>query len=81
VEELAAVAGVTFVGPIIRPHVQTMRKNGGLSDEAQEILRYVEKAAEELIKLGTIKHQTLEAIRRPLVSQEVFFENWNKGKW
>jgi len=73
-EELAADADVQFVGPIIRPHVQYMRKDNQITKEGQGILQTVEHAAEELIQSGEIQAGTLEAIRRPLISKERFYE-------
>ncbi len=74
VKELAADADVQFVGPIIRPHFQYMRKDGQLTSEGQGILGSVELAAEELIQLGEIRGETLAAIQRPLISKEKYFK-------
>jgi len=74
VEELAAVSSVTFGGAIIRPHSQRMRKGGQLTKDGQEVDSAIRTAAHELIELGDIKGETLEAIQRPLVSREAFFQ-------
>lgn len=77
VRELAEVSGVPYSGSLIRPHSQYMRKAGQLTKEGQEVLRMVKKAAQELVQSGEIRHETLAAIRKPLVTKEEFFENWN----
>lgn len=74
VEELAAVSSVTFGGAIIRPHSQRMRKGGQLTKDGEEVDSAIRTAAHELIELGDIKGETLEAIQRPLVSREAFFQ-------
>lgn len=76
VKELAEDAGVQFVGPIIRPHVQYMRQDSQLTKDGQRILAAVEHAGKELIQFGEILAETLEEIQRPLISEERFY---NRG--
>ena len=72
-EELAEGASVSFVGPIIRPHSQYMYKNNQLTEDGQYVLQAIERAGEELIRAGEIQQETLDAIKRPLISKERFF--------
>jgi multimeric flavodoxin WrbA len=76
VEELAAVAGVSFGGAVIRPHAHHMWKEGQLTKDAHLVLQMVEEAAGELIREGEISEETLAAIRQPLISKADFFHDW-----
>lgn len=74
VEELAAVSSVAFGGAVIRPHSQRMTKGGQLTKDGEEVVSTIRIAAHQLIELGEIRGETLEAIQRPLVSKEAFFQ-------
>jgi multimeric flavodoxin WrbA len=69
-EELAADASVEFAGAVIRPHASFMKKEGILTEDGIAVLEAARKAGEELAKNRVISPETLEAISRPLISEE-----------
>jgi hypothetical protein len=82
-EELAANAGVEFAGALLRPHAPMMRENGvpagtrQLTADGQAVLDAAHRAGRELISKGAMTSETLEAVSRPLVSQE---EYWRRNE-
>jgi multimeric flavodoxin WrbA len=72
VQELAADAGVEFAGAVLRPHASMMRASGVVTEGGQAILNAAQRAGYELIKEGAMSEEALEAISRPLISQEDF---------
>jgi len=73
VEELAAVANVSFGGAIIRPHSHWMKKDGQLTVDGQAVIQAIKLAAQELVEAGAIRSETLEKISQPLISREAYF--------
>lgn len=73
--ELAKDAGVEFAGAVLRPHVGLMKAKGALTEDGQAVLNAVGRAGYELVKEGGMAEETLEAISRPLISQE---ELWRR---
>lgn len=73
--ELAKDAGVEFAGAVLRPHVGLMKAQGALTEDGQAVLNAVGRAGYELVKEGSMTEETLEAISRPLISQE---ELWRR---
>jgi hypothetical protein len=69
-EELAKVASVEFAGAVLRPHAFLMKKKGKLTKDGEALLNMVKRAGYELIKKGRMNKETLEAISRPLISEE-----------
>ena len=69
-EELAKVASVEFAGAVLRPHAFLMKKKGKLTKDGEAVLNRVKRAGYELIKEGRMNKDTLEAISRPLISEE-----------
>ena len=69
-EELAKVASVEFAGALLRPHAFLMKEKGKLTKDGEVVLNTVKRAGYELIKEGRMKKETLEAISRPLISEE-----------
>jgi multimeric flavodoxin WrbA len=69
-EELAKVASVEFAGAVLRPHAFLMKKKGKLTKDGETVLNGVKRAGYELIKEGKMNKVTLEAISRPLISEE-----------
>jgi multimeric flavodoxin WrbA len=78
VEELAANASVEFAGAVLRPHVQLMKRAGELTEEGEAILREAAEAGKQLMRDGAMSPATLEAISRPLTSEEAFRRRWNE---
>ena len=69
-EELAKDASVEFAGAVLRPHAFLMKEKGKLTKDGEAVLNMVKRAGYELIKKGRMNKETLEAISRPLVSEE-----------
>jgi multimeric flavodoxin WrbA len=76
-KELSAVAGVSFGGAMVRPHAHELRRAGTSSEAQQIVVDALKAAAVELLTQGSINANTLDAISRPLISREEFFNNWN----
>ncbi|GAH77113.1 unnamed protein product, partial [marine sediment metagenome] len=69
-EELVKVVSVEFAGAVLRPHAFLMKEKGKLTKDGEAVLNTVKRAGYELIKKGRMNKETLEAISRPLVSEE-----------
>ncbi len=69
-EELAKVASVEFAGAVLRPHAFLMKEKGEVTKDGEAVLNRVKRAGYELIKEGRMNKDTLEAISRPLISEE-----------
>ncbi len=78
-EELAKDASVEFAGAVLRPHAFLMKKKGKLTKDGEAVLNALKRAGYELIKKGKMNKETLEAISRPLISQEEFWRRYNKA--
>ena len=76
-EELAKNASVEFAGAVLRPHAFLMKDKGKLTKDGEAVLSKVKRAGYELIKEGEINKETLEAISRPLVSEEELRRRYN----
>lgn len=74
VEELARDASVEFVGAVLRPHAGTMKQEGTLTEEAEDVLRAAQQAGWELIRDGRMDAATLDAVSRPLISLERWYD-------
>jgi len=77
-EELAKDASVEFAGAVLRPHAHLMREQGELTKDGQAVLTAVERAGNELAKEGVISTGILDAISRPLITQEQLWQRYNK---
>ncbi len=72
IEELAAVANVSFGGAILRPHAHTMMKDGQLTEGGGAVIQSIRQAANELVETGEISAETLNQISQPLISREAY---------
>jgi multimeric flavodoxin WrbA len=79
VRELAENAGAEFAGAVLRPHVNVIRRGGELTEDGGAVLRAVAQAGRELVEKRAMAAATLEAISRPLVSEQVFLRGWNQA--
>jgi hypothetical protein len=77
-EELAEDASVPFAGAVLRPHASEMRKDGVLTEDGLAVLEAARRAGQELVALGTIQEETLEAVRAPLVAEEELRRRYNE---
>jgi hypothetical protein len=75
VEELAEDANVEFAGAVLRPHASLMKRKGELTQDGEAVLKAARRAGYELVNEGAMTVETLEAISRPLISQE---ELWRR---
>ncbi len=76
-EELAKDASVEFAGAVLRPHAFLMKEKGKLTKDGEAVLNAVKRAGYELIEKGRMNKETLEAISRPLISEEEFWRRYN----
>jgi len=76
-EELAKGASVEFAGAVLRPHAFLMKEKGKLTKDGEVVLNTVKRAGYELIKKGRMNKETLEAISRPLISEEELRRRYN----
>ncbi len=78
VEELASVTGVEFAGAALRPHAFLMQVDGELTPDGRAVLDATRQAGLELAAEGVMRPETLEAIGRPLISEEELRERYNR---
>lgn len=76
-EELAKDASVEFAGAVLRPHAFLMKEKGKLTKDGEAVMNAVKMAGYELVKKGKMNRETLEAISRPLVSEEELRRRYN----
>jgi len=76
-EELAKNASVEFAGAVLRPHASFMKEKGKLTKDGEAVLDMVKRAGYELVKEGKINKETLDAISRPLISEEELRRRYN----
>ena len=69
-EELSKNTNVEFAGAVLRPHAFLMKKKGKLTKDGEIVLNTVKRVGYELIKEDRMNKETLEAISRPLISEE-----------
>jgi len=75
VEEIAKDASVEFSGALLRPHFSVMKKKGEVTQDGASVLTAAHQAGFDLVKQGRIAQETLETIRRPLISLEDFMSS------
>ena len=78
VEELAADAGIEFAGAALRPHAYLMKEKEQLTGDGKAVQEAARKAGRELVELGRMQKDTLEAISRPLISEEELRRAYNQ---
>ena len=69
VEELAENANVEYAGAVLRPHASLLRRGGAATEAVLEATR---KAGFGLIRQGAMDAEALDAVGRPLISQEAY---------
>ena len=69
-EELAENVSVEFAGAVLRPHASLMKQGGEVTEEGEAVLTEIRRAGHELVKEGMISQKSLEAISRPLISED-----------
>jgi multimeric flavodoxin WrbA len=67
--ELAENASAEYAGSVLRPHAPLLRRGG---EGAEAVLEATRQAGYDLIRYGAMAAETLEAISRPLISQEAY---------
>lgn len=78
VQELAEDASVEFAGALLRPHAFIMKADGALTPAGEAVLAAARSAGDELIHEGRMNPHTLDAISRPLISEEALRERYNR---
>ncbi|GAI35140.1 unnamed protein product [marine sediment metagenome] len=76
-EELAKDASVEFAGAVLRPHAFLLKEKGRLTKDGEAVLNAVKRAGYELVKEGKMNKEILEAISRPLISEEELRRRYN----
>ena len=77
-EELAEDASVEFAGAVLRPHAFLMKEQGQLTEEGEAVLNAVRRAGYQLVNDGVMSEETLEAISRPLISEDELRRIYNQ---
>ncbi len=77
-EELAEAASVEFAGAVLRPHAFLMKEQGRLTEEGEAVLNAVRRAGYQLVNDGVMSEETLEAISRPLISEDELRRIYNQ---
>lgn len=77
-EELAEDASVEFAGSVLRPHAFLMGREEQLTEEGEAVLSAARRAGHELIKEGMMSKEALEAISRPLISEDELRDRFNQ---
>jgi multimeric flavodoxin WrbA len=78
-KELAEDASVEFAGAVLRPHAFLMKEEGELTEEGEAVLNAVGRVGYELVKEGVMSKETLEAISRPLISEDELRRRYNQA--
>ncbi|MDH4209338.1 MAG: flavodoxin family protein [Anaerolineae bacterium] len=78
VQELAEDFSVEFAGAVLRPHANLMKEDGVLTQDGKAVQEAARRAGHELVKDGRMKQETLEAVSRPLISQEELRLRYNE---
>jgi multimeric flavodoxin WrbA len=79
IEELAEDASVEFAGAVLRPHAFLMREEQKMTERGTAVLNAVRRAGYELVKYGRMGKDTLEAISRPLISEDELRRRYNQA--
>jgi len=74
VEEVAEKVGVEFSGALLRPHAFLMDEN---AERRAEVLVAAKQVGMQLVREGRMSPDTLEAISRPLISEEELRSRYN----
>jgi multimeric flavodoxin WrbA len=77
-QELAEDASVEFAGALLRPHAFLIRQDGQLTEAGEAVLQASRRAGYELVKTGLMQPDTLEAVSRPLISEEGLRDMYNQ---
>jgi hypothetical protein len=77
-EELAENASVEFAGAVLRPHAFLMKDKGTLTPDGESVVKALRRAGLELVLEGTMSDEVLDAIGRPLISEEKLRERYNR---
>lgn len=78
-KELAEDASVEFAGAVLRPHAFLMKEEGQFTDEGDAVLNAVRRAGYELVIEGIMSKEALEAISRPLISEDELRRRYNQA--
>jgi len=79
VEELAKHASVEFAGAVLRPHAFLMKEEEELTEEGRDVLDAARRAGHELVKEGAMSEETLDAVSRPLISEDELRSRYNQA--
>jgi multimeric flavodoxin WrbA len=79
VEDLSRSHGRRFAGALLRPHGLALRfmKANGL--DVEDVLQAAHDAGRELVRTGSMSEETLQKVRRPLISRDDFIAMMNSA--
>jgi multimeric flavodoxin WrbA len=77
-EELAKNGSVEYAGAVLRPHAFLVEEGGELTEEGAAVLEAARQAGHQLVRDGRMNPVTLEAVSRPLISQEELRSRYNR---
>jgi hypothetical protein len=67
-----------FAGAVLRPHAFLMKEGGEVTADGKAVLEAARSAGLQLVREGAMRKETLDAISRPLISQEELRRRYNK---
>lgn len=79
VKELASNSSVEYAGAVLRPHAFQMLREAKLTDDGAAVLDAAARAGYELISEGRMNPTTLEAVSRPLMTNEELLVRYNQA--
>lgn len=77
--ERAENGSIAFAGAVLRPHADLMRQGGQLTSDGAAVLDAARQAGRELVQEGTMREETLAAIRQSLISEEALRRMYNQA--
>lgn len=77
-EELAQTTGTEFAGAVLRPHAGVMFQDGKMTVDGNAVLEKVQRAGFELVSEGMMRKDTLEAVSRPLIPENIYRDILNQ---
>jgi len=77
-EELAENGSVRFAGSVLRPHAFLMKSGGTLTKDGRAVVDAARQAGRELAEGGAMSQETLDAVSRPLISEEELRQRYNR---
>lgn len=78
VRELADNSAAAFGGAVLRPHAFMMKEEGEITAQGQIVLDAAQQAGYDLVQTGRMQPETLDAVSRPLITEEELRARYNQ---